>query len=99
MIENMISSAPAGVNAWFYRTSAGAEIDMLLELGPKKLWAVEVKRSLSNTHPTKGFHLACEDVKATRRLVVYPGKEQYRIDPSSEVVSFPALLKTDFERE
>jgi hypothetical protein len=97
VIENMISITPAGVNAWFYRTSAGAEIDLLLELGPNKLWAVEVKRSLSNPHPTKGFHLACEDVKATRRLVVYPGKEQYRIDPFTEVVSLPALLKTGFE--
>jgi predicted AAA+ superfamily ATPase len=97
VIENMISATPAGVNAWFYRTSAGAEIDLLLELGPNKLWAVEVKRSLSNLHPTKGFHLACEDVMATRRLVVYPGEEQYRIDPLTEVVSLPALLKTGFE--
>ena len=93
VIENLISAAPAGANMWFYRTSAGAEIDLLLDLGPNKLWAVEVKRSLSNPHPTKGFHLACEDVKATRRLVVYPGEEQYRIDPLTDVVSLPALLK------
>jgi len=53
VIENLISIARAGVNAWFYRTSAGAEIDLLLELGPNKLWAVEVKRSLSNPHPTR----------------------------------------------
>ena len=96
VIENLISAAPAGANIWFYRTSAGAEIDLLLDLGPNKLWAVEVKRSLSNPHPTKGFHLACEDVKATRRLVVYPGEEQYRIDPLTEVVSLPSLLKTGF---
>jgi predicted AAA+ superfamily ATPase len=96
VIENLISAAPAGANIWFYRTSAGAEIDLLLDLGPNKLWAVEVKRSLSNPHPTKGFHLACEDVKATRRLVVYPGEEQFRIDPLTEVVSLPALLKTGF---
>jgi predicted AAA+ superfamily ATPase len=97
VIENLISAAPAGANMWFYRTSAGAEIDLLLDLGPNKLWAVEVKRSLSNPHPTRGFHLACEDVKATRRLVVYPGEERYRIDPLTEVVSLPALLKTGFE--
>jgi predicted AAA+ superfamily ATPase len=97
VIENLISAAPAGANMSFYRTSAGAEIDLLLDLGPNKLWAVEVKRSLSNPHPTKGFHVACEDVRATRRLVVYPGEEQYRIDPLTEVVSLPALLKTGFE--
>jgi len=57
VIENLLSVLPAGANPWFYRTSAGAEIDLLLELGPKKLWAVDVKRSLSNPHPNKGFHL------------------------------------------
>ncbi|MBZ5497929.1 MAG: ATP-binding protein [Acidobacteriia bacterium] len=97
VIENLISAAPAGANIWFYRTSAGAEIDLLLDLGPNKLWAVEVKRSLSRPHPTRGFHLACEDVKVTRRLVVYPGEEQYCIDPLTEVVSLPALLKAGFE--
>jgi predicted AAA+ superfamily ATPase len=97
VIENIISAAPAGTSAWFYRTSAGAEIDLLLEIGPDKLWAVEVKRSVSNPHPSKGFHLACEDVKATRRLVVYPGEERYRIDPLTEVVSLAAVLKDGFQ--
>jgi hypothetical protein len=92
VIENILATAPAGTNAWFYRTSAGAEIDLLLQLGPKELWAVEVKRSLGNPQPSKGFHMACEDVKATRRFVVYPGQERYFLDPSTEVVSLGALL-------
>jgi predicted AAA+ superfamily ATPase len=91
VIENLLAAVPAAATAWFYRTSAGAEIDMLLELGPQRLWAVEVKRSL-NPQPTKGFHLACEDVKATHRFVVYPGKERYRLDPSTEAVPLSALL-------
>jgi predicted AAA+ superfamily ATPase len=90
-IENLLASAPASATAWFYRTAAGAEIDLLLEFGPRRLWAVEVKRSL-NPRPAKGFHLACEDVKATHRFVVYPGKERYRLDPSTEAVPLSALL-------
>jgi len=88
----MIVAAPPDSRIWFYRTSAGAEIDLLLELGSGELWAVEVKRSLSKPHPSKGFHLACEDVKAARRCVVYPGEERYRIDPSTEVVPLHAVL-------
>jgi predicted AAA+ superfamily ATPase len=96
VVENIISSIPKGTNAWFYRTSAGAEIDLLLELGPRKRWAVEVKRSLGNPHPSRGFHSACEDVKATRRLVIYPGEDHYHLEPQTEVISLPALLRSGF---
>jgi hypothetical protein len=65
VIENLILAAPSAANVGFYCTSAGAEIDLLLDLGKNKLWAV--KRLLSNPRPTRGFHLACEDVKATRQ--------------------------------
>ncbi len=93
IVENLLAAAPAASNASFYRTSAGAEIDLLLDLGPNGLWAVEVKRSLSAPHPRKGFHLGCEDLKATRRLVVYPGQDRYRIDAGTEVMALPALLE------
>jgi predicted AAA+ superfamily ATPase len=93
VIEQLLAAAASRSNAWFYRTSAGAEIDLVLDLGPKKLWAVEVKRSVSHPQPAKGFHLACDDVKATRRLVVYPGVERYRIDRATEVVALRDALE------
>lgn len=92
VVESLLVAAPPGSNAWFYRTSAGAEIDLVLEPGPKKLWAIEVKRSLS-PHPSRGFHLACEDVKATRRFIVYPGREQYRLDSFTDVAPLSAMVK------
>lgn len=91
-IENILSAVPAGAAGWFYRTSGGAEIDLLLEFANGDRWAIEVKRSLSSPHPGKGFHLACEDVEAVRRLVVYPGRESFRIDPATEVIPLPALM-------
>jgi uncharacterized protein len=96
VIENLIQAIPAGAKAWFYRTSAGAEIDLLVELEPRNLWAIEVKRSIGSPHPGKGFHAACEDVKAARRLVIYPGETRYRIDPLTEVLPLPALLQDGF---
>lgn len=97
VIENLIAAAPPGSNAWFYRTSAGAEIDLLLEYGSRKRWAIEVKRSISSPNPSRGFHLACEDVKATRRLVIYPGEERYHIDSLTEVMPLSAVLAGGFE--
>jgi uncharacterized protein len=93
VIENLIAAAPAGSKAWFYRTAEGAEIDLLLDFGAAGRWAIEVKRSLSSPSPSKGFHFASDDVKATRRLVVYPGKEPYRIDAKTEVTPLDRLVR------
>jgi predicted AAA+ superfamily ATPase len=96
VIENLVAAAPPGAWVWFYRTSAGAEIDLLLQLGARELWAVEVKRSLSPA-PSRGFHVACQDVKATRRLLVYPGKEPYRLKGDVEVVPLTAVVYGGFK--
>ncbi|WP_132526188.1 ATP-binding protein [Rhizobium sp. BK376] len=80
-IETLIAAAPTGTTANFYRTAAGAEIDLLLTLPGRRPWAVEIKRSLSPTLE-KGFFLACKDLEPEQRLVLYPGE-----------VSFP--LKND----
>jgi predicted AAA+ superfamily ATPase len=91
VIENLLSSAPDGAAASFYRTSAGAEIDLVLELGRGKRWAVEIKRSTAPA-VSRGFYLGCEDIKATRRIVVYPGNDNYSMGDGVEVTGLPALM-------
>lgn len=89
VIENILSCLPQGVTSWFYRTSAGAEIDLVIEVNHQERYAIEVKRSLSPT-VSKGFYLGCEDVKATKRYVVYPGKERY---PSTDGIIVTSLVE------
>jgi hypothetical protein len=91
VIENLLSQALPRAAAWFYRSAAGAEIDLLLEFGPSHRHAVEIKRSLGDPRPSKGFHLACDDLKVRGRWVVYPGRERYRLDARTEVVPFTAI--------
>jgi uncharacterized protein len=86
VIETLIAAAPEGTQAHFYRTSAGAEIDLLLTLPGGKLWAIEVKRSLS-PKVERGFHHACADLSPQRRIVVYPGSEAYPLSDGVEVMS------------
>lgn len=77
VIENLLAAAPPRTMASFYRTSAGAEIDLVLELpGKRGLWAIEIKRGLSAS-PGKGFHNAREDLKPKRSFVVYSGEEHH----------------------
>ena len=78
VIENLLAAAPAGSQAWFYRTSAGAELDLLIEPRPGERWAIEIKRS-SAPAATRGFRTACDDVRATRRIVIYPGRETFSL--------------------
>src|SRR5690606_11074807 len=47
VIESLIAAAPSGTEASFYRTSAGAEIDLVLTLPGREPWAIEIKRSLA----------------------------------------------------
>ncbi len=91
VIENLLSSLPAGASSWFYRTAAGAEIDLVIEQGRTK-YAIEIKRSFSPVI-SKGFYLGCEDIGATKRFVVYSGEETYPISKGVSAISIAGMMK------
>ncbi|WP_037136379.1 ATP-binding protein [Rhizobium leucaenae] len=90
VIETLIAAAPAGTQSNFYRTSAGAEIDLLLTPPGGHPWAIEIKRSLT-PKLEKGFYLACEDLNPSRRIVVYPGLETFPLGNKAEAMPLVAL--------
>ncbi len=95
-IENLLANAMAAdpmVQAYFYRSSGGAEIDLLLAWPEGRLWAIEIKRSLA-PKLERGFHAACADLKPERRFVIYPGDERYRLAEDIEAVPLPQLAKS-----
>jgi uncharacterized protein len=92
LIENILSSVPVVAQAWFYRTSVGAEIDLVLEVAPKQRWAIEIKRSISDPKPSRGFYIGCRDIRATRQIVLYPGDEIFKLDAKTTVMPLQALL-------
>jgi predicted AAA+ superfamily ATPase len=91
VVDNLLAVLPERSNAAFYRTSGGAEIDLVLELPGSRLWAVEIKRSLTPT-PARGFHHACLDLKPERRFIVYAGEEAYVKSGEIEVVGLRDLM-------
>jgi len=92
VIENLLGSAPRGVQGHFYRTSRGAEIDLLLVWPDGRKWAVEIKRSLA-PRPERGFHAACADLEPARRFVVYPGRESFPIGGGTTAVPLAELAR------
>ncbi len=96
VVENLIAAATEAdsmIQAYFYRSSGGAEIDLLLAWPDGRLWAIEIKRSLT-PKLERGFHAACADLMPERRLVVYAGKERYRLAEDIEAMPFPLLAET-----
>jgi len=84
-IESLIAAAPDGTEAGFFRTSAGAEIDLVLTLPGHAPWAIEIKRSLA-PKVDRGFHHACEDLEPERRVVVFPGEGAHPLSAEIEVM-------------
>jgi predicted AAA+ superfamily ATPase len=93
VIENLIDAAPAFTVPGFYRTSGGAEIDLLLELPGGERWAIEVKRSRA-AKPGRGFYEACADLKPSKRFVVHAGVERYPISAEVEAMGVRELSNT-----
>lgn len=86
VIENIMSVAPSGTLPFYYRTADGAEIDLILEFSANEKWIIEIKRS-SVPALSKGFHIACADVKPDKRFVVYSGKDRFTL--MEDVIAIP----------
>lgn len=93
VIENLVAAAPEGTEAYFYRTSAGAEIDLLLRFPDGLFWVFEIKRSLS-PKVERGFHSACHDLQPDRKILVYPGSEPYPLGGGIEVMPLSAAVQS-----
>lgn len=92
VIENIIAALPFGVQPYFYRTAAGAEIDLLLAFGIQEFWAIEIKAS-SNPKVAKGFHSACEDLNVQQKFIIYSGNETFPAAQNTTVLSLYHFLQ------
>ncbi|MCK6404885.1 MAG: ATP-binding protein [Rhodocyclaceae bacterium] len=91
VVEQLLAAAPEA-EASFYRTSHGAEADLVLTLRNGDVWVVEIKRSSAPT-VSKGFHLAAVDVGASRKLLVAPVASTYPLREGIEVMNPLAAAK------
>lgn len=85
VVEQICARLPAETPTNFYRTAAGAELDLVLE-HEGRLIGVEAKLSSAPT-VTKGFWQACEDVGVHEAWVVAPVREGWPIGDRARVVS------------
>jgi predicted AAA+ superfamily ATPase len=86
IIENLTATLPNGAIPYFYKTSGGAEIDLIIAWPNQEIWAIEIKRSLQ-PKVEKGFHQACLDLEPKKKFVVYAGQERFSLGHDVEAIS------------
>jgi len=92
IVENIINHLSDKWRYSYYRTSAQAEIDLVLEGPRREVWAIEIKCSIA-PQVGKGFHLASQDIHATKRFVIYPGSERFPLGREIEPLSLIKFLQ------
>lgn len=91
VIEQLLSVVSPYTKAYFYRTHAGAEIDLVLVGRRGRIAAVEVKLSSSPTL-ARGFHTAREDLGPELTIVVANVTERYGLGNGVEAMDLSSAL-------
>lgn len=91
VIENIHSVLPRRAETYFYRTAAGAEIDLVIKLPSSEIWTVEIKHGVSPKLP-KHYSQTCEDVCATQKFIVYGGNDEFPVGEDVTVISLLKLM-------
>jgi uncharacterized protein len=97
VVENLLAAAPVRTMASFYRTAAGAEVDLVLDFPGGERWAVEIKHGLA-PRPDRGFHHARQDLRPDRSFIVYSGEGSYPLGDTVEVIGLRELAGQLLER-
>lgn len=97
VIQNILAVIPQGVQAFYYGTPGGAEIDLVLEFSGKEKWAVEIKRR-SSPAVSKGFYIACDDIGADKRYVIYAGIDSFPMEKNVTATSVAGFMKLILSR-
>jgi uncharacterized protein len=91
VIENIHSVLPSLAETYYYRTAAGAEIDLVIKMPNSEIWAIEIKYGVA-PKIGKHFHQICEDIRASRKYVIYGGEDEFFITNDVKVISLKKFM-------
>ncbi len=89
IIEQLLAHVPKA-KSYYWRTQAGAELDLLLFLNSRRI-GIEIKQA-DAPKMTPSMVSALEDLELHRLLVVYPGSVRYTLRPKVEVMSLAQCM-------
>jgi uncharacterized protein len=84
VVEQLLSAKPPSVQANFYRTARGAEVDLVLHSSRLRV-AIECKFS-SSPKPARGFYEAMKDLDSRQGFIFAPVREAYDFSENIRVL-------------
>lgn len=92
VVENILSVLPCRAESYFYRTAAGAEIDLVIRMPSSEIWAIEIKHGVA---PKIGKHFSqtCDDVGATHKFILYGGEDEFPVGNNVKIMSLSKLME------
>ena len=91
VIENIHSITSRLADIYFYRTAAGAEIDLVIKMKNSDVWAIEIKFGTA-PNLSKFFNQTCKDVGATHKFIIYGGDDEFPIGNNIKIISLPRIM-------
>ena len=91
-VENILSVLPSRAETYFYRTAAGAEVDLVIRMTSSEIWAIEIKHGVA---PKLGKHYSqtCDDVGATHKYILYGGDDEFPVGNDVKIISLSGLME------
>jgi uncharacterized protein len=91
VVENIHSVLPNRAETWFYRTVAGAEIDLVIKMPSSEIWAIEIKHGVA-PKPGKHYSQTCNDIGATHKYILYGGGDEFPVGKDVKIISLQGLM-------
>lgn len=90
-VENILSVLPSRAESYFYRTAAGAEIDLVIKMPSSEIWAIEIKHGVA---PKIGKHYSqtCGDVGAAHKYILYGGDDEFVVGDEVKIISLTKMI-------
>jgi len=92
VMENIHSVLPRRAETYYYRTAAGAEVDLVIKMPSSEIWAVEIKHG-SSPKLGKHFNQTSLDIGASKKYVVYGGDDMFPVGHDVTVLSLVKFME------
>lgn len=91
VVQQIMANLPASLTPYFYRTAAGAELDLVLMEGDQTLYALEIKLS---TAPkiSRGNTESANDLQPLHKVVIYAKEDTYPLKDGWEAMGIRGFL-------
>jgi predicted AAA+ superfamily ATPase len=94
VIEEIIRAGGKQLEYFFFRTQAGAEVDLVIKTPSGKLAFIEIKYSV-NASPSKGYYSAATDLSPDFQYVVVPEGDRWQYKQSVAVCGLRWFLEQE----